>query len=252
MKNDYKSILNELEKTVLNLWKEHHYSNKGMLKGQFDVVTETDLKFEEVILNTIYKITPNIPILSEETLSDTKTDGTYYTVDPVDGTWNYSNNIPIYGTQISLVEDGEPVIGLIYLPKVDQMYLGSKGNGSYLNGKQIFVDDRDPVKATIGIADIRRYDPVGLKNTLNLASSLASSFGKTRLTGASCFGYAMVSCGAYQARFSYRPHLWDVLPGILLTREAGGVGTFNSEYAIAASSENLLNLAIDCYKKLPN
>lgn len=84
---DYELILKKLVEVTLDLWKNNHNSKESIFKGAFDVVTETDLAFEKRILEVIHSITPDVPILSEETLSQTEQIGTFYTVDPVDGTW---------------------------------------------------------------------------------------------------------------------------------------------------------------------
>lgn len=246
---DYKNILNELEKTVRSLWSNNENSRESLSKGQLDIVTETDLAFEKVILKTLSEVAPGIPILSEETLTDTKTEGTFFTVDPVDGTWNYANNIPIYGTQISMLEDGEPTLGLIYLPTVNQMFTAAKGMGSYLNGKQIYTNPKDINKAEVAITDLRRGDDKVLQIMLNIAEEMTRKFGKTRMVGAACFDHAMVAAGGFEAKISYDPHLWDIAPGLILVREAGGVGEFTPECAIVAANQEIFDIVKHCYKK---
>lgn len=247
MNNDYISILNTLEKTIKDLWHNHHFSNVGMQKGAADIVTETDLKFEEALIKILRQISPSTPILSEETLSNTLSKGTYFTIDPVDGTWNFANGIGIYGTQVALVEDDEPTLGIIYLPTFDQCFVASKGNGTYLNNQRVYVEDKENNKAIIGLADFRKQDSELL---IKLAGKMVNTFGKTRITGASCFGYSMVSCGAYQGRISVKPHLWDIAPGICLVNEAQGVSTFNENYSIVAASPKILELMEDNYKSI--
>lgn len=249
MSIDYNYLMDELKKTVVELWENNHYSKLGMQKGERDIVTETDLNFEKQLIDVLNNICPEIPILSEETLSDTKEEGTFFTIDPVDGTWNYAKDTGIYGTQVALVENGEPTLGLIYLPVFKKLFTAIKGQGTYLNDERVYVKNETLDNSMIGIADLRRGD---IDLLAELAKQIVKVFGKTRITGASCFGYSMVSCGSYQGRISVLPHLWDIAPGIILVNEAGGVSTFNKEYAIVASSKNTLDLLEQCYHNAKN
>lgn len=246
MKIDYQKIVDELSVLILDLWKNHKFSHKALPKGEADIVTETDLNFEKAILKKLNELTPEIPILSEETLSQTEQIGTFYTVDPVDGTWNFAHSVPLYGTQVALIEDGEPTLGIIYMPTFDQLFTAFKGNGTYLNGERVNVQAEDFDHCIVGLADFRRK---GLDTILNLTRNLVESFGKTRVCGASCFDYSRIACGDYQGKITYTPNLWDVAPGVVLTRESGGAAVLTKEYAIAAASEEILKKIQECYEK---
>ncbi len=236
---NYTYLVNELKDLIYKLW-ESNLSLIALPKGQDDIVTETDLRFEKEIINKIKEITPNIPILSEETLSNTREEGTFYTIDPIDGTWNFANGIPIYGTQVALIENHNPTFGIIYLPTFHKMYSAIKGKGAYCNNQLIKVRATEIPKAMISITDFKKNSNI-LITQLKIAQEVTNTFGKPRMNGCTSYDLALVSEGGFQGKISYAPHLWDIAPGIIIIREAGGYVEFDKECCIAAASKEILD-----------
>ncbi len=248
MKINYSEIINSLENLIPKLWRENEFSHESISKGKFDVVTETDLKFEEIILNELSRVAPQVNVLSEETHNDTEEKGTFFTVDPIDGTWNFTNNIPIYGTQVSIVEDGKPTLGYIYLPTLNYNLSAIDGKGAQFNKKSVNVVNKKITRTTVGTADLRKFNDSNF--LIALEKELNKTFGRVRMCGASCFDYSMVTIGSYQGKISDTPHLWDIAPGIVLVREAGGYAEYCKQYSIAASSKEIFDKILECYNKV--
>jgi myo-inositol-1(or 4)-monophosphatase len=111
-----------------------------MDKGSEGIASEADEKSEELILNEIKKSYPKHNILSEEDFSKNKskliTDASniefLWVIDPLDGTNNFVNGIPIYAVSIGLLHYGKPVVGVVYNPTSGECFLASKGRGAFL------------------------------------------------------------------------------------------------------------------------
>jgi myo-inositol-1(or 4)-monophosphatase len=109
-------------------------------KGVDGIASEADQKSEDFILEEIRSNYPGHEILSEENFSkskksfsaDTKDIEFLWVIDPLDGTNNFVNGIPIYAVSIALLNFGEPLIGVVYNPTSGECFHGSKGNGAYL------------------------------------------------------------------------------------------------------------------------
>ena len=113
-------------------------------------VTETDLKINSMLIEEISKLYPDHSVKGEEE-SNIKKDSEYMWVcDPVDGTIPFSHGIPVCTFSLALVHDGESVLGVVYDPFGDRLFVAEKGEGAYLNGDPIHVSDRVLLKGSVG------------------------------------------------------------------------------------------------------
>lgn len=121
-------------------------------KDQFgDVVTEVDFLAEEIILNEIANVFPDHKIHSEEQGGNGKESEWTWLVDPLDGTNNYAIGLPIFASSITLLNNNEPVLGVIYEPLVDRLYTTVKNECAFCNGKPLQMKHRSEMKrGTIG------------------------------------------------------------------------------------------------------
>ena len=118
-------------------------------KGQNDFVTNADYESEKFIISKIQGKYPEHSILSEEK-GEIKNDSDYeWYIDPLDGTTNFVHGLPMFGVSIGLAKKGESILGVIYLPFFNEMYVAEKGKGAYLNGKKIHVSDNSDVKNSL-------------------------------------------------------------------------------------------------------
>ena len=115
--------------------------DKGTAIGTYDVVTDSDLLAERSIIRDILKEFPDDTIISEETNPDAEVSERSWTIDPIDGTMNYTRGIPFFGIQGSFMENGVPKASAIYLPVFDEMFTADD-SGAYLNGRRIKTADQ--------------------------------------------------------------------------------------------------------------
>jgi len=196
-------------------------------KGAVDPVTQTDVAAETLILERLRAAFPDHRLLAEESGGDAwQTPGPpIWVVDPLDGTNNFAHGFPHVGISLALVEDGEPLLGVIYDPLRDETFAAAAGMGATLNGAPIRVSSvarlADSFLAT-GFPYDRRT--AADNNTARLDHFLRRSQG-VRRAGAATLDLAYVACGRFDGFWEIRLHPWDVAAGVLLVRQAGGCVT---------------------------
>ena len=195
-----------------------------------DLVTEADVNAERFITARLKERFPNALIVGEEACSDDETllnglgDAELaFTIDPVDGTFNFASGVPLFGVMLAVVVKGETVAGIIYDPVGKDWILASKGSGShirYANGSM------SPVKVAAS-ADISQM--TGSVSWQYTAEPARSRLARNHTKFLSQIGYR---CAAHEyriiatggAHFACYNKLmpWDHLPGALIHQEAGG------------------------------
>ncbi len=182
-------------------------------------VTEGDLRAEEAALSVLRGLHPGHAILTEETGERAGDPGHRWTLDPIDGTRSYCRGLCAWATLVGLVVDGEPTVGAVYAPALDQLAVAWRGGGAWLNGQPIRVSDRARVE-----------DAVLSIGSLDLLPGLPWGERAFRLMGRAfaCRGFSdaiahlEVARGHADAMIDPRGKPWDFAPIAILIREAGG------------------------------
>ncbi|ABG38669.1 3'(2'),5'-bisphosphate nucleotidase [Paraglaciecola sp. T6c] len=158
-----KTAAKEAGKVVMEIYDSGDF--KSYQKDDDSPVTSADYKANEVILAILQRETPHIPIMSEEsengTLAERKDWQRYWLIDPIDGTQEFIARSGDFAVNIALVENNQPIIGVIYWPPGETLYFASKDNGAFKESesenKQIFVRKfDDPETDAVMIAISRR------------------------------------------------------------------------------------------------
>lgn len=242
-----KEVLNLVKQAGDSLLKEFKTGKqpKAFLKGKHDIVTKADLITEKIILNKLNKLTPTWRILSEEKGDNHKAGDYFWVVDPLDGTTNFYMGNPLFSTQIALIYKNEPILGIIYAPALNEFYYAEKNKGAFLNNKKIKVSKKTLNKA------ILTYCHGSHQKDINKALKLYQYFKKhyfdIRQLGSASIEFAWVAKGRTECYISPGENLWDIAPGILLVKEAGGnVYDFSGKpWQIKAKSVFVSNGVID-------
>ncbi len=140
----------ECAKQVGLILKEHFETDLDHeIKDDTSIVTIADKQAEEIIKSVLEKEFPLYSFFGEESgLTDNKSNYLWH-VDPLDGTRNFANGIPIFAVSIALEHRGEVVMGVVYNPITDSLFYAEKGTGAYLNGKQVHVSKQDKKSAML-------------------------------------------------------------------------------------------------------
>jgi len=172
-----------------------------------DLVTELDREIE-IVVRTILK-TSGYEILGEEFGGDKTLAKRTWVIDPIDGTLNYISGSKLFGFNLALMENQEVLLGVTYLPALDERYVSIKGEGLKYNGELLpkLAVERDPF----------------LPLVVNENDYLSGKYHPTRNLGAASVELAWTARGIHQATAYEKATPWDVAPGILFNLEMGNV-----------------------------
>lgn len=196
--------------------------------SDIDLVTEVDKKVEETLIGGLSKRFPTHKFIGEESVADGAkcilTDEPTWIIDPVDGTLNFIHGFPHSCISLGLVINKESVAGIIYNPLVGQLFTAKKGQGAFLNGRQIHVSQiKELKKALVAFEAGTSRDEEKMKVVLANFEKVVTHGHGMRALGSAALNMAMVAMGGADANFEFGIHAWDVAAGDILVREAGGV-----------------------------
>lgn len=218
------------------------------LKGDRDIVTDVDVTVQNEVRDFLARMTPDIAFLGEEEAPTARLDGDQdvWTLDPVDGTSNFTHGLPLCAISLALVRRGEPVVAAIIAPFLDLRYVAAKGHGAFGNDVQLHVSKAtDLAEAIVSIGDYAVGDKADQKNErrIRLTTLLAARVERVRMFGSAALDLAWAAEGRTDAAVILANKPWDTAAGVLLAREAGalvvdatgGRHSFTSAETIASS-----------------
>lgn len=188
-----------------------------------DIVTSVDIESEKRLVKGLLTLLPGSAVLAEE--SGRTGGATPYTwvIDPLDGTTNYAQGLPLFAISVALLHHQEAVFGAIYCPMLNQFYHAVLGQGAWLEGKRLRVSSKlklsDAVVAT-GFPYDRSAHP---QNNVEEATKIIPLVRGLRRMGVASLDLALLASGALDAYWEYNLSPWDVAAGQLMVKEAGGV-----------------------------
>ena len=188
-----------------------------------DIVTEIDRRSEEFIVGFLRKEYPAHAILAEESGESGQESEYRWVIDPLDGTTNYAQGLPIFAVSIALEHRGEAILGVVYEPVTDEMFASIRGQGAYCNGQRLQVGRKTELIQCV-LATGFPYDlashPV---NNVDYFTGMAPITRAIRRMGAAAYDLACVASGKFDGFWELQLSPWDVAASMLFVREAGGV-----------------------------
>lgn len=198
-----------------------------------DLVTEVDKGAEKLIRKLISTHFPDHaflgeegveagPLASSEALSEVQHSDYLWIVDPIDGTTNFVHGFPFFCVSIALAHKGQVIVGVVYDPIRDEMFVAEKGKGAYVHGKRLHVSKEETLKQSLiasGFpADQQVALPINLKSMMHLAPLVRN----IRTSGAAALHLAYLAAGRLTGFWEMNLNSWDIAAGALLIEEAGG------------------------------
>ena len=191
--------------------------------GAYDVVSENDVLIENYIKDAIHSSFPEDSFLCEESGSQIYSDRVWV-IDPIDGTVNYTHNIPLYGIQLALTVKDDAVMAVIYLPEFDEMYTAVKGEGAFLNGRRLDVrNDVSMHDSIVSTSDYSRGSAKYREGQIRFMELLHDKIARFKMFGSASCDFAYFASGRTDCHIRFVRNLWDFLPGLLISTEAGGI-----------------------------
>ncbi|MFW2589613.1 inositol monophosphatase family protein [Sagittula sp. SSi028] len=198
--------------------------------GIHDIVTEADKGAEAMITRALQIMFPSALIIGEEAASDSPDildkipeAELCFTIDPVDGTWNYAKGLPLFGVMLSVLRYGRPVYGLLYDPMVNDFITAAAGDPAELVMPRNL---RRPVRTSAGgkIEDLVGFIPLSLipEDKRAQMAGLFPRFARVTSLRCACHEARMVASGNADFVLFAKLTPWDQPAGVVAIQQAGG------------------------------
>ncbi len=201
-----------------------------------DIVTEVDKGAEQMIRKLILTHFPDHAILGEEgvepgaeaaarALKAAQEEEYLWIIDPVDGTTNYVHGFPFYSVSIALAHRGEVIVGVIYDPSRDELFVAEKGKGAYVHGNPMYVSKESQLSESLLATGFPIDSKVNLPLNMAELHTLLPKVRNVRAGGSAALHLAYVAAGRLSGYWEHGLSAWDIAAGALLVQESGGAVT---------------------------
>jgi fructose-1,6-bisphosphatase/inositol monophosphatase family enzyme len=181
-------------------------------KENLSYVTDLDQDLERLIRQRLGDRFPDDSLTGEEYATAGGTGPRRWSIDPIDGTGNLVHGLPLWAVSIGLIVAGEPVMGVIAIPPLGELFWAVKGAGAWLDGQRLHAHDADTFhdqdNVCAGTNALRAVDPRTLP-------------GRLRDLGSACCEQTFVAANRLQATTFLGEHAHDLAAGVVIAAEAG-------------------------------
>lgn len=194
------------------------------VKGKNDFVTQADRESEAVLVGELLRRFPDHRILAEEgTLHAGATADYEWVIDPLDGTTNFLQGLPVWAVSVACRRGDELLAGVVLDPEGGNRFVASRGGGAFWNGRPMQVSSRPALDGAFLATGYPFRAQAALDVYLDLFRSVFRRARAIRRCGAAALDLAYTAAGVYDGFFEFRLSPWDIAAGALLIQEAGGV-----------------------------
>lgn len=221
------------------------HRNLQYKQSSIDLVTEVDRGAEQMIRSLIATHFPEHGFLGEEgtagalTAEEAAEREYVWIVDPVDGTTNFVHGLPFFAVSIALAHKGEVIVGVVYDPSRDEMFVAEKGKGAYLHGKRMRVSQDKQLGESLLACGFPANADAAARNMAGI-QLVQPKVRSIRMVGAAALHLAYVAAGRLSGYWEHGLHVWDLAAGALLVSESGGRVADLSGTALTLSTRNLI------------
>jgi myo-inositol-1(or 4)-monophosphatase len=199
---------------------------RASVKNATELVTQTDARCQKIIIERIKENYPDHGFIAEEgeggklyKQPPRAGQSIWWAIDPIDGTNNFAHRLPCFATSIAAMENGEPIVGVIFEPATESMFTAIKGGEPQLNGRRI----------SAGKEDLNEFASVGLDSHFDkeVPAWACEIIRRTRFRnfGTTALQIVYVAKGSMVATIASDPKLWDIAAGAVIAEAAGAVMT---------------------------
>jgi myo-inositol-1(or 4)-monophosphatase len=202
-----------------------HFGRLGQIreKGRCgDLVTEADTAAEAAVLALLERETPEIGVLAEESGRRSRPGDLEWVVDPLDGTTNYAHGYPLFCTSVGLCWRGQPLLGALTLPPLDEHYWATPGSGAWCNGRRLHVSAPTDLADSLLVTGFAYDRHSRLDNNYAEFAYFTHRSHGVRRGGAAAVDLAFVAAGRCDGYWERGLSPWDLAAGVVLVEQAGG------------------------------
>ncbi len=213
-------------------------------KPNHTYVTDLDLELERFLRSRLAERFPDDRLTGEEYAASGGSGPRRWSIDPIDGTGNLVHGLPMWAISIGLIDSGEPVLGVIAVPPLNELYWATKGGGAWRDGLRLTCLDADAFhdqdNVCLGTNAMRAVDPRSLK-------------GRLRDIGSACCELVFTAGNRLQCSTFLGEQAHDVAAGSVIVSEAGcGFATIDGRYLTAAEFVAETPVSVPTFVAPPN
>lgn len=209
------------------------FSSLNIKTSPHDLVTEVDKGSEQMIRNLIMTHFPTHSILGEEgvepgaaasikALQEASGSEYLWIVDPVDGTTNFVHGFPFFSVSIALAHKGEIIVGVVYDPNRDELFVAEKGKGAYVHGRRMQVSADERLMDSLVATGFPPERDMALAANMKGLEAMVPKVRNIRSGGSAALHMAYVASGRLSGFWEIGLNAWDMAAGVLLIEESGG------------------------------
>lgn len=204
-----------------------HYNNfleVAAKESLRDVVTQVDKLAENQIIGILNGIDDSVAIVTEEQgqVRGGKDAESYWIIDALDGTVNYVNHVPFFCVSIAFVENGSPVVGVIYNPVLNDLYYGAEGVGAFKNQTRLVIKDKPPDECLFSATfSGKSFEPGRRKDEFQLFGEINDHSRGVLRTGSAAMNLAYLAEGKLGGCWGKANKSWDIGAGLVIAGLAG-------------------------------
>ena len=190
-------------------------------KGQADLVTKADLESEKKIVSSIKQNYPEHGFILEEGKSTPEKEFMWI-IDPIDGTTSFAHNYPMFSISVALYRKKAPVLGVVLIPCLNEIFHAVVGEGAFLNNNKIKVSDVLEIRKSLVATGFPYTRVTSGEDNLNYFSAMAKIAQGLRRSGSAAIDICYVAAGRADAYWEIGLKIMDTAAARIVLEEAGG------------------------------
>ena len=191
-------------------------------KARNDFVTRIDQQSEQRIVDILHRAFPEHQIVAEEGSRNPGPSPYRWLIDPLDGTTNFIQDLPMFAVSIALQEADRIICGVVYDPVHDELFQAERGQGAYCNGKPIRVSPENNFARAVIATGFPHRNKIYLPDYLLTFNEIFLQCSGMRRCGSAALDLCYTAAGRYEGFWELGLSPWDMAAGSLLVSEAGG------------------------------
>ena len=191
-------------------------------KGKIDPVTVADRASQSAVVKVIRKYFPGHTIIGEEDKKEAVCSEYCWIIDPLDGTVNFIHDVPFFCVSIAFLRNGVPVSGVIYSPRLEELFTAQRGKGAFLNGRRTKVSTNGKIVRALVVTGFPYDVHSDSRKVMKSLSNVIINVQGVRRLGSAALDLAYVGAGRFEAFWEKGLKSWDVAAGSLIVEESGG------------------------------